>query len=111
MQEIVAASLPHAQARITFSDNYPPMPETPGSRELLEAYSKGSRDAGLGPVEASDPDDRGAGDISFVAPYIPGLDGLGPQGSGSHTDEEDVDVASIERSTLRAAILMHRLTR
>ena len=87
------------------------MPETPGSRELLEAYSKASVDAGLGPIGASDPDDRGAGDISFVAPYVPGLDGLGPQGTGSHTDEEDVDVASIERSTVRAAILVYRLTR
>jgi glutamate carboxypeptidase len=111
MREIVAASLPHAQSRITFSDNYPPMPETPGSRQILEAYSQASVDAGLGPIVASDPDDRGAGDISFVAPYIPGLDGLGPQGSGAHTDEEDVDVASIERSTIRAAILIYRLTR
>jgi glutamate carboxypeptidase len=28
---------------------------------------------------------RGAGDISFVAEYVDGLDGLGTMGGGSHT--------------------------
>lgn len=111
MQAIVAASLPHARASITFNDNYPPMPETEGGRRLLAAYSQASRDAGLGPIEASDPEERGAGDISFAAPYVAGIDGLGVVGRGSHTDEEEMEAASLERGAIRAAILIHRLTR
>jgi glutamate carboxypeptidase len=62
-------------------------------------------------VEAFDPGRRGAGDISFIAAYVDGLDGLGPQGSGSHTDQERIDLASLPRAAKRAALLIHRLTR
>ena len=58
-----------------------------------------------------DPAFRGAGDVQFVAPYIPAIDGLGASGSGAHTDFEEMEVASIERGAIRAAILIHRLTR
>ena len=49
--------------------------------------------------------------MQFAAPYIPGLDGLGAAGSGSHTDNEDLEIASIERGAIRAAILIYRMTR
>ena len=111
MREIVAASLPHAKATITFTETYPPQAPTPAGAALLEAYSKASQDAGLGPIEHIDPGLRGAGDVQFVAPYIPGLDGLGAVGAGAHTDFEDLEVASIERGAIRAAILIYRLTR
>lgn len=52
---------------------------------------------------------RGAGDISFVAPMITGLDGLGALGSGSHTPAERVDLGTLPMQTERAAILMYRL--
>jgi glutamate carboxypeptidase len=39
---------------------------------------------GQGPVEAYDPG-KEAGDISFVAEYVDGLDGLGTMGGGSYT--------------------------
>jgi glutamate carboxypeptidase len=52
---------------------------------------------------------RGAGDLSFVAPYIPGIDGLGALGSGAHSPRESVHLPSLEMQTARAAVLMARL--
>lgn len=111
MREIVSRSLPHAQASITFTESYPPQAPTQAGKELLEAFSRASEDAGLGPIRAMDPAFRGAGDVQFVAPYVPAVDGLGAAGSGAHTDFEELEVASIERGAIRAAIMIHRLTR
>ena len=109
MREIVAASLPGSSATIEFRDGYPPMPPTARGEKLLALYSKASQDAGFGPSLAMDPARRGAGDIQFAAPHVAGLDGLGTRGSGSHTDDEDLEIASIERSAIRAALFIHRL--
>jgi len=111
MREIVAASLPGTKATISFSDGYPPMPATPAGERLVELYSKASQDAGLGAITMLDPAMRGAGDVQFVAPYTVGMDGLGAAGTGAHTDDEDLEVASIERSAVRAALMIYRLTR
>jgi glutamate carboxypeptidase len=111
MREIVAQSLPGASASISFRDSYPPMAVTPGNLQVLELYSQASSDAGLGPVGAVPPSARGAGDIQFVAPHIDSLDGLGVTGSGAHSPNEDLEIASIERSAIRSAILIYRLTR
>ncbi|MBA3317246.1 MAG: hypothetical protein H0T50_04050 [Gemmatimonadales bacterium] len=52
---------------------------------------------------------RGAGDISFVAPWVDGVDGLGTLGGGSHTPGEYVEISALEMQTVRAAILLYRL--
>jgi glutamate carboxypeptidase len=111
MREIVAHSLPGASATINFRDSYPPMAVTPGNLKVLELYSRASQDAGLGPIGAVPPESRGAGDIQFAAPFVDSLDGLGAGGSGAHSPNESLEVASIERSAIRAAILIYRLTR
>jgi glutamate carboxypeptidase len=111
MQEIVAASLPQTRATISFRETYPPMAPTEANHRLLEAFSKASVDAGLGPIVASDPASRGAGDVQFTAPYVAGLDGIGADGTGAHTDDEDLEIVSIEHGAIRAAILIYRLTR
>ena len=111
MREIVAASLPGTNATITFRDSYPPMPPTDAGRRLMEVFSKASQDVGLGPIGTLDPSMRGAGDVQFVAPYTTGIDGLGATGTGAHTDDEDLEIASIERGAIRAAIFIYRLTR
>jgi glutamate carboxypeptidase len=111
MREIVAASLPGTSATIEFEEYYPPMPPTEAGMQLLQKYSKASQDAGLGGFVAFDPGARGAGDIQYVAPHIPGVDGLGAAGTGAHSDDEDMEIASIERGAIRAAILIYRLTR
>ncbi len=111
MRAIVAQSLPGASASITFRDSYPPMAVTPGNLKLLALYSQASSDAGLGSVGAVPPTARGAGDIQFVAPIIDSLDGLGASGGAAHSPNERVDLSSLERSAIRAALLMYRLTR
>lgn len=110
MRAIVADHLPGTSAEIEFLDKYPPMPPTAGNRALLAVLDRTSRDLGIGPVEPYDPADRGAADISFVAPHVDGLDGLGVWGSGSHTPEESVDLTSLPIVAKRAAVLIHRLT-
>ena len=109
MREIVGASLPGTSATIEFRDGYPPMPATARGEKLLALYSNASQDAGFGRSLAMDPARRGAGDIQFAAPHVAGIDGLGARGSGSHTDDEDLEIASIERNAIRAAIFIHRL--
>ena len=109
MREIVGASLPGTSATIEFRDGYPPMPTTARGEKLLALYSNASQDAGFGRSLAMDPARRGAGDIQFAAPHVAGIDGLGARGSGSHTDDEDLEIASIERNAIRAAIFIHRL--
>lgn len=112
MRDIVTKNnLPGTSATISFSESYPPMPPTDAGRKLVEIYSKASQDAGLGRIDILDPSQRGAGDVQFVAPYTVGIDGLGAQGRGAHTDDEDLEVASIERGAIRAALLIYRLTR
>jgi glutamate carboxypeptidase len=68
--------------------------------------------AALGlPAEAEmDPMLRGAGDIAFVAPYVPGLVGTGAMGNGSHAEGETVFLDSIPRQAKRMALLMYRLS-
>ena len=87
------------------------MSPTKGNYDLLQAFGLASRDLGLGAITPIDPGSRGAADISFVAPIIDSLAGLGPVGSGSHSAKEDLDLATISIATLRAAIFIHRLTR
>jgi len=111
MREIVAQSLPHTKSTISFRDAYPPMAPTEGNLRLRETYSRASADAGLGTIEPLPISDRGAGDVQFVAPYVDSLDGLGSTGKGSHTDNEELEIASIERGAVRAAVMIYRLTR
>jgi glutamate carboxypeptidase len=110
MHEIVAASLPHAQATITFEDGYPPLAPTEGNKALLAMYDKASRDVGAGPVSAVDPDRAGAADVSFVAAEVKMiLDGAGLMGTNDHTVNETADLATLPSQTKRAAVLLYRL--
>ena len=111
MREIVAKSLPGTSAKIEFSESYPPMAPTSGNLNVLKIYSQASIDAGLGPIEPLPPGQRGAGDIQFVAPFIDSLDGLGATGEGAHSPNENLYLPSIERATIRTALLIYRLTR
>ncbi|MEA1785831.1 M20/M25/M40 family metallo-hydrolase [Arenibacter sp. GZD96] len=109
MRDIVANNLPQTEATITFTDSYPAMPPTPGNQRLLEVLNKVSIDLGQGQVVAYDPGKRGAADLSFVAAYVDGLDGLGAMGWGAHTPEETVNLNTFEALTKRTAVLIYRL--
>jgi glutamate carboxypeptidase len=107
----VERHLPRTSAEITFTEGYPSMAPREENYALLREYDEISRALGYPRVEPFDPGGRGAADISFVAPLIPGMDGLGPFGTGAHTVEETVDIPSIALATRRAALLIYRLTR
>lgn len=111
MRDIVAQHLPGTEATITFADAYPAMSPTAGNARILALYDGASRALGYDSVTALDPGRRGAGDISFVAPLIDGLDGLGALGSGSHTPDEQVNLDALVMQTARAALLFERLGR
>jgi len=111
MKAIVAQNLPGTSASISFHESYPPMSPTAGNLAVLKLYSQASSDAGLGDIPALSPGQRGAGDVQFVAPLLDSLDGLGATGNGAHSPDEDLEIASIERATIRTAILIYRLTR
>jgi glutamate carboxypeptidase len=111
MREIVARGLPGTTAKITFDDGYPAMTPNEGNYALLKQLDQVSQDLGFGKVAALDPGERGAGDIAFVSHLIPGLDGIGARGGGSHAPGEFMDLESLPMLTKRAAILIYRLTR
>ncbi len=106
MRGIVAQHLPGTSAAISFEDEYPAMSPTPGDSALLAVYDSASQALGWGKVNPLDPGRRGAGDVSFVAPYIDGLDGLGALGAGSHTPDEVVNLNALPMQTERAALLL-----
>ena len=109
MRAIVANNLPQTSAEINFSDSYPAMQQTDGNMDLLTTLDRVSRDLGLGEVKAYDPGKRGAADISFIAQYVDGLDGLGAMGEGAHSPNETINLETFIPLTERAALLIHRL--
>ena len=111
MRAIVADHLPSTNATITFTDSYPAMGPTEENKALLKQLSEVSEALGFGEVEGYDPGRRGAADISFVADYVPGLDGLGSMGKGAHTPQETVDLATFNALIQRTAVFIYRLTR
>ncbi|MGE0554554.1 MAG: M20/M25/M40 family metallo-hydrolase [Gemmatimonadales bacterium] len=111
MREIVSENLPGTTARISFTDSYPGMPPSDGSRAVLAVFDGVSQALGYPAIEALPPDRRGAGDIAFVGDIVPSLDGLGPDGFGGHSPEEGVYLPSLKMAAERAAVLMARLAR
>jgi glutamate carboxypeptidase len=111
MQAIVARNAPKTGAELVFNDPYPPMAPTQGNRAILARLNAVNRDLGLPEMPELDPLRRGAGDIGFVAADVDSLAGMGPAGSGDHTERELVDLTSLPLQARRAAILMTRLSR
>jgi len=111
MRTIVANNLPSTNATITFTDSYPAMGPTEANEELLKKLSDVSEALGFGEVAAYDPGRRGAADISFVADYVDGLDGLGSMGTGAHTPQETINLNTFNALIQRTAVYIYRLTR
>jgi glutamate carboxypeptidase len=111
MKAIVRDHLPKTGAIITFEDAYPAMAPTEAGHALVKQLNEVNATLKLPPMEEMDPMLRGAGDIAFVAPYVPGLVGTGVMGSGSHAEGETVFLDSIPRQAKRMALLMYRLSK
>ena len=110
MRAIVAAHLPRTGATITFDESYPAMARTPAGEKLLGEWNDVSVALGFGPVLEGGPMTRGAGDIAFVASYVPGLVGVGILGEGYHAEGETAYLDSLSKQAKRDAILMERLS-
>ncbi len=111
MRNIVRQNLPGTRATISFRDRYPAMPPTAGNQRLFDLFDTASRDLDLGDIQPIDPGARGAADISFAAPYVDALAGLGPNGGGAHAEGEHMVITSLRIATQRATLLIYRLTR
>jgi glutamate carboxypeptidase len=109
MEAIVRDHLARTSARIDFMDGYPAMGVTPASEALLAQLQQVNATLGFPPELVTNPTEGGAGDIAFVAPYVPGLVGVGAMGAGAHAEGETVYPDSIPRQAKRMAVLMYRL--
>ncbi|RXJ49528.1 M20 family peptidase [Gelidibacter gilvus] len=112
MKQIVANNYPNTSAELIFNDNgYPPLALTEGNTKLLKVYDTVSQDLGFGAVEAVNPRNAGAADISFTSGYVDmALDGLGlTGGGGDHTIEETGDLRTVATQAKITAVLMYRL--
>ena len=110
MRQIVENNhLPNTSAEIKFAEGYPSMPPTEGNLAVLKKLSEVSEALGYSSVEAYDPGKRGAADVSFVAQYVDAIDGIGAEGIGAHTPDENIDLSTLPMLIQRAAILIHRI--
>jgi glutamate carboxypeptidase len=92
--EEAALSLPGTRVVVEADAGRQPLERTAANVELYRAYSACARDAGLGDGEAKLV--GGGSDASTTAAMgIPSIDGLGPRGSGFHTQDELIEVESI----------------
>lgn len=108
--KIVNQHLSGTTGTVSFQEGIPSMPPTANNIELLKKYSAISISLGYGPVSPLDPGLRGAADISHIAAITQAnLDGLGPVGTGAHSEKETLDIKSLPIQTQKAAILMYRL--
>lgn len=111
MEAIIRDHLPRTGATITFEEGYPAMAPTEAGHALVRKLNEVNATLGLPAMEEMDPTLRGAGDIAFVAPYVPGLVGTGVVGSGAHAEGETVQLDSIPRQSKRMALFMYRLSK
>ena len=110
MRKIVADHLPGTSAEIEFKDGYPSMPETAGNKELLKELNDVNRALNMDIMEPLDASRRGAGDLSFVAPYVASISGLGAYGGGAHAPGETIKLERQTDQTRRVALYLYKLT-
>jgi glutamate carboxypeptidase len=110
MQEIVEKHLKETSAEIEFEDGYPSMPATDANKALLGELNEVNRTLGMDVMEPFDPSRRGAGDLSFVAPYVASISGLGAFGSGGHAPGETIELNSQTPQARRVALFIYALT-
>jgi glutamate carboxypeptidase len=111
MQQIVSENYPGTSAEIIFAEGgYPPLAPSKGNFELLDKYSQVSMDLGFGPVEAVNPRNAGAADVSFTSGYVDmAIDGMGLSGADDHTINETGNLNMLSVQAKRAAVLMYRI--
>lgn len=112
MSEIVSNNYPNTTAELIFNDGaYPPLGLTDGNLKLLNHYSQTSIDLGFGKIEAVNPRNAGAADISFTSGHVSmAIDGLGLKGGdGDHTINETANIKLLPVQAKTTAVLLYRL--
>ena len=112
MHAIVAENYPKTSAELIFDEGgYPPLDLTDGNTQLLATYNLVSQDLGFGSIEAVNPRNAGAADISFTSGYVDmAIDGMGlTGGSGDHTVEETANLNRLAEKAKVTAVLLYRL--
>jgi len=100
--ETAARDVPGSQLEIAGGPGRMPLERSATNVALFEAYAEHARAAGLGCAEAALI--AGGSDASTTAGIgVPSIDGLGPRGTGFHTKEELIEVASLEPKALALA--------
>lgn len=104
-----AASVPGASLAVDGGPARLPLERTDANVALYREYAAHARAAGLGDGEA--PLLGGGSDASTTSAMgIPSIDGLGPRGSGFHTKDELIEIASlVPKAEAMAALIAARL--
>jgi glutamate carboxypeptidase len=109
MSQIVSNNLPGTKANIKFQDGIPSMAPTAGNEALANMVSEASKNLGYGEVKPNTK--LGAGDISYIANFVDGLDGFGASGQGAHAPGETIYLNEFPKLIKRSALVIYRLTR
>lgn len=105
IQEIARiAHVPDTTCKLTGGVLFPPMKQTPQMERLFEAVQEAGRSIG---VDLRGIATGGGSDGNHAAQFAPTLDGMGPQGSGAHSEREFMEVRTLtERSKVTALFLL-----
>jgi glutamate carboxypeptidase len=88
---------------VTGGLNRPPYEKTPKIAALFAHARKLAAEIG---IDLQDVSTGGGSDGNFTAPFVPTLDGLGVEGQGAHTDQEQILISSLApRATLLFRLL------
>jgi glutamate carboxypeptidase len=88
---------------VTGGLNRPPYEKTPKIAALFSDARKLAAEIG---IDLQDVSTGGGSDGNFTAPFVPTLDGLGVEGQGAHTDQEQILISSLApRATLLFRLL------
>lgn len=98
--------IPDTQTIIEGGFHRPPIGLIPGSRSLMSILEKHAKAIGA-PISFPEDPEGAVGDINNIVDYgVPGVDGIGPLGSGAHSESEYIRFSSLyDRAHLTALTL------
>ncbi len=101
------ASVPGTSLEVAYGAGRTPLARTDATAAIFREYADAARGVGLGDGEA--PLLGGGSDASTTSAMgIPSIDGLGPRGSGFHTKEELIEIATLVPKAEALALFLAR---
>lgn len=107
MREIAeGVRVPGTRGRLSGGVHFPPWPPGhPGTARLLEIMRAAGREIGL---EVKAIKTGGGSDGNHTSHVAPTIDGLGPQGSRAHSEEEFIELPTLLERTKMVALFLDR---